>query len=66
MLPAVRKLGEFLIGPPLTTVSLPSSEMGVEAMTMLRQVIAGHTPTPLRRVLDTPLVTGNSCGCRTP
>jgi DNA-binding LacI/PurR family transcriptional regulator len=54
-----------LVHPPLTTVSAPAYEMGVQAMTMLRQLHGGLLLEPNRIVLDTELVVRSSCGCQT-
>jgi len=52
-----------LVEPPLTTVAAPSYDMGVAAMTMLLQLMAGK-PVKQRRVkLPTKLIVRRSCGC---
>ena len=52
-----------LVKPALTTVAAPSYEMGVAAMTMLLDLLAGR-PMKRRRVrLATRLVVRESCGC---
>jgi DNA-binding LacI/PurR family transcriptional regulator len=53
-----------LVEPPLTTVTAPAYEMGVQAMTMLRTLHGGQPVKPGRIILDTELVTRRSCGCR--
>jgi LacI family transcriptional regulator len=53
-----------LVHPPLTTVSAPAYEMGVQAMTMLRRLHSGRTVKPKRLTLDTRLVIRRSCGCK--
>jgi DNA-binding LacI/PurR family transcriptional regulator len=52
-----------VIRPALTTVSLPVREAGVQAVTMLPQLIVGDTPEPSRLVLGVDLVVRESCGC---
>jgi DNA-binding LacI/PurR family transcriptional regulator/DNA-binding transcriptional regulator YhcF (GntR family) len=50
-----------VVEPPLTTVSMPAHRMGVQAMTLLRQLIGGDSPpSPIR--LDVKLVVRQSCG----
>jgi DNA-binding LacI/PurR family transcriptional regulator len=52
-----------LVKPALTTVSAPSYDMGVAAMTMLLGLMAGR-PAKRRRVkLPTRLIVRQSCGC---
>jgi LacI family transcriptional regulator len=52
-----------LVKPALTTVHAPSYEMGVAAMTMLLDLLAGR-PVKERRVkLPTRLIVRHSCGC---
>lgn len=53
-----------LVHPPLTTVSASAYEMGVQAMTMLRQLHSGVSVEPNRIVLGTELVVRGSCGCQ--
>ncbi len=53
-----------LVHPPLTTVSAPAYEMGVQAMTMLRRLHSGRAVKPKRLTLDTELVIRRSCGCK--
>jgi DNA-binding LacI/PurR family transcriptional regulator len=53
-----------LVHPPLTTVSAPAYEMGMQAMTMLLQLHSGRSIEPKRIMLDTELVVRGSCGCR--
>lgn len=52
-----------LVEPPLTTVTAPASELGVQAMHMLQRLIAGEKVSPRRVTLDTHLVVRRSCGC---
>jgi len=54
-----------LVEPPLTTVAVPSYEMGVRAMQMLRQLIAGGMPEERQVLLPTELIIRRSCGCPT-
>lgn len=51
------------LDPPLTTTELPSYEMGVEAMRLVQELIAGRATEPGRRVLQPRFVVGGSCGC---
>jgi DNA-binding LacI/PurR family transcriptional regulator len=52
-----------MLNPPLTTFSMPSYQMGLEAMKMLTALIQGKTPPQRQIILPTPLVTRQSCGC---
>lgn len=52
-----------LVDPPLTTVSLPPEEMGMEAMTLLRTSIAGEEVDPHQITLEPHLLIRGSCGC---
>jgi len=52
-----------LIEPPLTTVIAPTYQMGVEAMNMLSQLIAGRKLKKKKIILATELVIRKSCGC---
>ena len=52
-----------LIDPPLTTVSSPTYQMGVEAMNMLNRLRSGQAVEIERVVLDTELIIRRSCGC---
>jgi DNA-binding LacI/PurR family transcriptional regulator len=52
-----------LVEPPLTTVSAPAYQMGVEAMKMLESLMAGKRPRRRRVLLPAELVVRNSCGC---
>ena len=54
---------DLVLDPPLTTVTLPARQMGIEAMHLLQELIAGRPPKPRRRTLQPNLVTGNTCGC---
>jgi DNA-binding LacI/PurR family transcriptional regulator len=51
-----------LVEPALTTVSVPSREIGVRAMRNLQSLIDGHKPSRRRTVLDVELVVRDSCG----
>jgi DNA-binding LacI/PurR family transcriptional regulator len=51
-----------LVEPPLTMVSVPAQEMGIQAMRMLAELIRGKEPRPRRRILDVELVVRGSCG----
>lgn len=51
------------VSPGLTTATAPSYEMGVAAMTMLLELIAGRKPERSRIVLPTRLIVRRSCGC---
>jgi LacI family transcriptional regulator len=48
--------------PPLTTVNVPRSEMGSEAVRRLLALLRGDTPRPTKTVLYTHLVVRASCG----
>lgn len=52
-----------VVEPPLTSVSLPAHRMGVEAMTLLRRLIAGEADPTTEIRLDVSLNTRQSCGC---
>jgi DNA-binding LacI/PurR family transcriptional regulator len=52
-----------LMEPPLTTASVPTYQMGVEAMTMLNRLRAGQPIRQTRIVLQTELIIRKSCGC---
>jgi DNA-binding LacI/PurR family transcriptional regulator len=52
-----------IVRPALTTVALPTREAGIQATKMLQQLIAGQPLEPSRLVLDTHLVTRQTCGC---
>lgn len=54
---------DIALDPTLTTTQLPSHEMGVAAMRMLQDLIAGSTPHPPRHTLQPRFITGGSCGC---
>jgi len=54
---------DVVLDPPLTTTALSAKEMGIQAMHMLRQLMAGRSPRPRRRTLQPDLVIGQSCGC---
>ncbi len=51
-----------LVDPPLTMVSVPTHQAGVQAMRTLQALIAGTRPRPQRVVLDPELVLRASCG----
>ncbi len=51
-----------LVEPPLTMVSVPSRESGVQAMRMLQALLLGKKPRPPRTVLEVELVIRRSCG----
>ena len=51
-----------LVEPPLTMASVPAREIGVRAMRMLSELIAGKTPHPRRAVLGVDLIVRGSCG----
>ena len=52
-----------LMEPPLTMVSVPAREMGMQAMRILSDLIQGRKVQTLRRtVLDVELVVRESCG----
>ena len=52
-----------LIDPPITTVSSPSFQLGVEAINMLNRLRSGQAVGHERVVLDTELIIRRSCGC---
>lgn len=54
-----------LVSPPLTTVSAPAYQMGLEAMKMLQSLIAGKLPSQRQILLPTALVIRQSCGHHT-
>lgn len=51
-----------LVDPPLTMVSVPAGQAGVQAMRTLQALIGGTRPRPQRVVLDHGLVVRASCG----
>ncbi len=51
-----------LVEPPLTTVSVPAREIGIQAMQTLSDLIRGKRPRPHRTILDVELVLRDSCG----
>ena len=53
-----------MLDPPLTTFSMPSYQMGIEAMNMLVRLINGTKPKQRSIIFPTPLVGRRSCGCR--
>jgi DNA-binding LacI/PurR family transcriptional regulator len=52
-----------LVKPALTTVHAPSYDMGVAAMTMLLDLLAGRSVKQPRVKLPTRLIVRRSCGC---
>lgn len=48
--------------PPLTTVRVPRSEMGAEAVRRLLALLRGEAPRPTKTVLYTQLIVRASCG----
>lgn len=48
--------------PPLTTVHVPRTEMGAEAVRRLLALLRGETPRPTKTVLYTHLIVRGSCG----
>ena len=52
-----------LMDPPLTTVALPTYQMGVEAMNMLTRLISKKRLEKKRVLLDGELIVRRSCGC---
>jgi DNA-binding LacI/PurR family transcriptional regulator len=52
-----------LVRPALTTASAPSYDMGVVAMTMLLDLLAGRPVKQRRVTLPTQLIVRQSCGC---
>ena len=52
-----------LMDPPLTTVNLPSYQMGVEAMNMLTRLISKKRLEKKRVLLESELIVRKSCGC---
>ncbi len=54
-----------IIRPALTTVALPTRDAGIQATTMLQQLITGQPLEHSRVVLDTQLIVRETCGCRT-
>jgi DNA-binding LacI/PurR family transcriptional regulator len=51
-----------LAEPPLTMVSVPAREIGIQAMRTLQALMAGKKPRPRRAVLDIELIVRASCG----
>lgn len=51
-----------LVDPPLTTVAAPAREMGTQAMSMLKELIAGRSPAQAQVVLPVSLLVRASCG----
>lgn len=52
-----------LMDPALTTVNLPSYQMGVEAINMLMRLISKKRLEKKRVVLESELIVRKSCGC---
>lgn len=52
-----------LMDPPLTTASVPTYEMGVQAMTMLNRLRTNRPVEKKRITLSTELIVRKSCGC---
>ena len=52
-----------MLNPALTSFSMPSYRLGIEAMKMLTGLIQGKNPKRRKIILPTPLVTRRSCGC---
>lgn len=52
-----------LMDPALTTVNLPSYQMGVEAINMLMRLISKKRLEKKRVVLESELIVRRSCGC---
>jgi LacI family transcriptional regulator, repressor for deo operon, udp, cdd, tsx, nupC, and nupG len=50
--------------PALTTVHVPRSEMGAEAVRRLLALLRGEAPRPTKTTLYTHLVVRESCGAR--
>lgn len=51
-----------LVEPPLTMVSVPAREIGIQAMQTLAELIRGEKLRSRRKVLDVELVVRESCG----
>jgi DNA-binding LacI/PurR family transcriptional regulator len=51
-----------LVEPPLTMVSVPTREIGIQAMKTLAMLIRGKKVRTRRKVLDVELVVRESCG----
>lgn len=52
-----------LMDPTLTTVNLPSYQMGVEAMNMITRLISKKRLEKKRMILESELIIRKSCGC---
>jgi DNA-binding LacI/PurR family transcriptional regulator len=52
-----------LVDPALTSVAAPTVQMGKEAMRLLKDLVAGKTPTRRQINLPVQLVRRQSCGC---
>ena len=51
-----------LVDPPLTMVSVPARDIGIQAMRVLSALVRGENPRPRRTVLDVELEVRDSCG----
>jgi DNA-binding LacI/PurR family transcriptional regulator len=51
-----------LVDPPLTMVSVPAREIGIQAMRTLSDLTHGKKPRPRRTILDVELILRDSCG----
>jgi DNA-binding LacI/PurR family transcriptional regulator len=51
-----------LVDPPLTSVAAPAREMGMQAMRMLKDLIAGRPPAQAQIALPLSLIVRASCG----
>jgi LacI family transcriptional regulator, galactose operon repressor len=51
-----------LVEPPLTMVSVPTREIGIQAMKTLAELIRGKKVRPRRTVLNIELMVRESCG----
>jgi len=54
-----------LVEPQLTSVSLSSRQLGIEAMKILQDLIEGKKTEIEKVILPTRLVIRESCGCKT-
>ena len=55
-----------LVDPPLTMVSVPAREIGVQAMRILAELVRGRHPRSRRTILDVELTVRDSCGPHAP
>jgi DNA-binding LacI/PurR family transcriptional regulator/DNA-binding transcriptional regulator YhcF (GntR family) len=51
-----------IVQPPLTMVSVPAREIGIQAMRTLANLIRGRNPRPRRTTLPVELILRDSCG----